>query len=108
MPFRLTGLCNDDHRLAAETGTMWPIHTTSTGKAVLAALPRQRRRELVRAPLKRFTSSTITGVHALLREVETVSQRGYATAMCFPTFQLLGIRNRSNDVMAALAADVLL
>jgi DNA-binding IclR family transcriptional regulator len=66
--------------VAAETGTMWPIHTTSTGKAMLAALPRERRRELVRAPLSRFTASTITGVRALLREVETARERGYATA----------------------------
>ncbi len=66
--------------VAAEIGTMWPIHSTSTGKAVLAALPRERRRELVHAPLSRFTSSTITSVRALLREVERVSERGYATA----------------------------
>jgi len=66
--------------VAAETGTMWPIHTTPTGKAILAALPRERRRELVHAPLSRFTASTITGVRALLREVETVRERGYATA----------------------------
>jgi IclR family acetate operon transcriptional repressor len=66
--------------VAAETGTMWPIHATSTGKAILAALPPERRRELVHAPLSRFTASTITGVRALLREVETVRERGYATA----------------------------
>ncbi len=66
--------------LAAETGTMWPIHTTSTGKAILATLPPERRRALIRAPLKRFTSSTVTGVRALLREIETVRERGYATA----------------------------
>ena len=66
--------------VAAETGTMWPIHATSTGKALLAALPSERRRELIRAPLQRFTKSTITSVRALLDEVETVSERGYATA----------------------------
>lgn len=66
--------------VAAETGTIWPIHATSTGKAVLAALPSERRRELIRAPLRRFTTSTITSIRALLGEVETVSERGYATA----------------------------
>jgi DNA-binding IclR family transcriptional regulator len=66
--------------VAAETGTIWPIHATSTGKALLAALPPERRRELIRAPLRRFTTSTITSVRALLGEVETVSERGYATA----------------------------
>ena len=65
--------------VAAETGTMWPIHATSTGKAILAALPRERLHELVHAPLRRITSSTITGIRALLREVETVRERGYAT-----------------------------
>ncbi len=66
--------------VAAETGTMWPIHATSTGKAILAALPRERIDELLRAPLRRITPSTITGIRALLQEVETVSERGYATA----------------------------
>jgi DNA-binding IclR family transcriptional regulator len=65
--------------LAAETGTTWPIHATSTGKAILAALPPERRRALVRAPLSRLTPSTITSVRALLRQVETVRERGYAT-----------------------------
>ena len=66
--------------VAAETGTIWPIHATSTGKAILAALPSERRGELIREPLRRFTKSTITSVRALLDEVETVSERGYATA----------------------------
>jgi len=50
--------------VAAETGTMWPIQTTSTGKAMLATLPRERRRELVRVPLSRFTSLRTGGTSA--------------------------------------------
>ncbi len=40
--------------------------------------------------------------------IRDLVEDGYAGAMKYPTFQLLGIRNRSNDVMAALAADALL
>jgi len=67
--------------IAPEAGTMWPIHTTSTGKAILAALPADHRRELLHPPLHRFTPSTITGVRALLKEVENVVERGYSTAI---------------------------
>ena len=66
--------------VAPETGTMWPLHTTSTGKAILSTLSPQRRRELIPSPLTRFTPSTITGVRAFLREVEAARDRGYATA----------------------------
>lgn len=66
--------------VAPELGTMWPIHTTSTGKAVLATLPPERRRELLRPPLRSFTQSTITDIDALLEEVDAVAHLGYAAA----------------------------
>ncbi len=67
--------------VAAEVGTLWPLHATSTGKAILAALPEKGRRSLIKTPLDRLTDSTITEPEELDRELERVRARGYATAV---------------------------
>jgi IclR family acetate operon transcriptional repressor len=61
-------------------GTAWALHATSTGKALLAALPRDRRQELLVLPLKRFTSRTLTSIEGLEDELERVRKCGYAEA----------------------------
>ena len=66
--------------VAAELGTRWPVHATSTGKAFLAALPEEQRRSMLVPPLTRHTPSTITDVQELEKELELVRERGYATA----------------------------
>jgi len=66
--------------VAAELGTRFPMHATSTGKAYLAALPEDQRKALVVSPLSRHTPSTITKVRELKRELDLIRERGYATA----------------------------
>ncbi len=66
---------------AATVGTHWPIHATSTGKAVLAAMPEERRREHLSTALSRHTSATIVAAAAFRRELERVRELGYATAI---------------------------
>ena len=66
--------------VAAELGTRFPMHATSTGKAYLAALPEDQRKALVVSPISRHTQSTITKVRELKRELELIQERGYATA----------------------------
>jgi len=71
------------HRLsAAQTvGTAWPLHATSTGKAILANLPPAQRDALIKPPLTDYTGKTITNPAALLKELERIRQRGYSTAI---------------------------
>jgi IclR family acetate operon transcriptional repressor len=57
-----------------------PLHATSTGKAFLAALPEHELEALLRAPLERFTDTTITDPRALRAELEAVRERGYAVS----------------------------
>lgn len=64
-----------------ELGTLWPLHATATGKAMLAALPEAERSPLVAALLERFTARTITSKAKLERELERIRERGYATAV---------------------------
>lgn len=66
---------------AAEVGTRWPLHATSTGKAFLAALPDAEVEELLEQPLTAFTPDTITEIDALLEELERIRERGFSTAI---------------------------
>lgn len=61
-------------------GTSWAVHATSTGKAVLAALPESEREELLRPPLERFTEHTITRLDDLREALERVRRQGWAEA----------------------------
>jgi IclR family transcriptional regulator, acetate operon repressor len=63
-----------------EVGTRWPIHATSTGKALLALLPPARRRACLPARLSRHTDRTIVAATALERELDRVRRKGFAVA----------------------------
>lgn len=67
--------------VAAEVGTSWPLHATSTGKILLAALPAERRSQLLKPPLEAFTPSTITDPERLNDQLEQALSRGYAIAV---------------------------
>lgn len=62
-------------------GTRWPAHATSTGKALLAALPAAERRALLGPRPARCTERTLTSAAALARELAKVEHRGYAAAI---------------------------
>lgn len=64
---------------APTLGTAWPVHATSTGKALLAAMEPEQRQRLLEGPLDGPTPHTITDPEDLAAELETASQRGYAT-----------------------------
>ena len=64
-----------------EVGTSWPLHATSTGKAVLSSLPRQERAKLLPGRLPRLTSKTVTNKRQLEEQLEKAEARGYATAV---------------------------
>ena len=71
------------HRLVAartEIGTRWPLHVTSTGKALLAAMTEAELKSYLSGPLVAFTPHSLTDPAALRRELATVRRRGYATA----------------------------
>jgi DNA-binding IclR family transcriptional regulator len=63
-----------------EVGTRWPVHATSTGKALLALLSTDERRDFLGQRLSRHTPRTITATGALDRELGRVRRRGYAVA----------------------------
>ena len=62
-----------------EVGTRWPLHATSSGKAVLSHVPSAGRNELLERSLESFTPRTITDRTDLASELERSCKRGYAT-----------------------------
>lgn len=71
------------HLLAvtASLGTVWALHATASGKALLAALPEEEAAALLPARLKRFTANTVADKLALVGEFEKIRAQGYATAI---------------------------
>jgi DNA-binding IclR family transcriptional regulator len=63
-----------------EIGTRWPLHVTSTGKALLASMAESEREAHLARPLVAFTPHSVTDRVALRRELATIRRRGYATA----------------------------
>jgi DNA-binding IclR family transcriptional regulator len=62
-------------------GQSTPSHATSSGKVLLAQLPRPELDALVGADLQRFTEHTITEPAALGRELDVVRQQGWASSV---------------------------
>ncbi len=61
------------------TGTSLPLHSSASGKALLAALPEERLARLKRRlPLPAVTGNTITSWAVLERELDTVRRTGLA------------------------------
>ena len=65
-------------RVHAELGDRIPAHWTSTGLALLSALPDDEVRALLPAKLEPRTDQTIIDIDQLLRELQRVRTRGYA------------------------------
>jgi DNA-binding IclR family transcriptional regulator len=57
----------------------WPAHATSTGKVLLAYLPVAQCKELLSAPLEKYTENTITEMTKLQEELALIRAQGYGT-----------------------------
>lgn len=68
-------------RYIARTGDLKPLHSSSSGKALLSALnPPDRLKTVTKLTLDAVTPDTITDRKVLLKELERVATRGYAEA----------------------------
>ena len=62
-------------------GQSTPAHATSSGKVLLAHLPRPDLDALLRSDLQRYTEHTIVDPAVLGPELETVRERGWASSL---------------------------
>jgi DNA-binding IclR family transcriptional regulator len=63
-----------------DIGSHWPAHATSTGKAMLAALSKERLNELLPGLLTAVTPHTVTDLDLFCEELAKTRIRGYAIA----------------------------
>lgn len=67
-------------RLALEPGSRVPLHCTSSGKLLLASLPKPARQQLVKSlTLTANTPNTLTNRGDLERELQRIARRGFST-----------------------------
>lgn len=67
-------------KITFSAGSSVPMHASASGKLFLAAMPRRARERFARAaPLVAYTNKTLVDPSALLLELETIRERGYAT-----------------------------
>jgi len=62
-------------------GRRIPLHATSNGRVLLAALSGDRVEELLAGPLQRFTAHTCVELPLLRAELARVRERGYAVVV---------------------------
>jgi IclR family acetate operon transcriptional repressor len=95
-------------RVHLDIGTHGPLHCTAIGKVLLAYMPEEARRRLLRAMrFERYTENTITDRHKLDAEASIIREQGYAStnqeliegivALGVPVF------NPQDEVIAGLA-----
>lgn len=63
---------------APAMGETAPLHCTCSGKLFLAYMEESDIREILKKPLKAYTSLTITDPNELLAQLETIRSQGYA------------------------------
>jgi DNA-binding IclR family transcriptional regulator len=68
----------DDSRQALEVGSLLPVHATAVGKALLAH-HRYLAAEVAGRQLPSYTPATVTDVYRLRRELDEISERGWAS-----------------------------
>ena len=88
-------------------GTRWPLHGTSTGLAILAAWPSQKRESYLSGDLKAITSRTVTEPKVLRKLLSRFSAQGYALSdeMLEPGLVAIGapLVNYDQQVEAAIS-----
>jgi IclR family KDG regulon transcriptional repressor len=93
-------------RVVVRRGERMPLHAGSSGKAILAFMSPDLVKPILSKPLERMTPNTITNRRTLLKELESIRARGYATSHGERFGDALGLAapifDASGKVVAAL------
>ena len=66
-------------RVAFERGDIYPLHTSATGKAILAHLDPKEQKQIIKdVGLEAFTEATITDLTVLERECDKICEAGFS------------------------------
>ncbi|MCL2540989.1 MAG: IclR family transcriptional regulator [Nocardioidaceae bacterium] len=67
--------------IVSTIGSRLPLHATGVGKVLLAHAPTEVQRQVLEAPLRRFTRYTVTTAARVAQQLEQVRADGYATTV---------------------------
>lgn len=90
------------------TGQRTPLHATSSGKVLLAAMPPPERAEIFATTLAEYTPRTILDPGELTAELDRITNQGYAS--CFEEYELgmhavaVPILGHDGAIVASLSA----
>jgi DNA-binding IclR family transcriptional regulator len=95
--------------VVARVGGRWPLHATGTGQVLLAFAGPEVQKEVLGAPLRRLTASTVTDLAHLRRVLAEVRRTGVSvTETPLPPAGTLAVavpvRGPRDEVVAALGA----
>lgn len=94
-------------RIVSQLGEALPLHGTAAGKVHLAFEPEEDLRQLLPDGLTKHTERTITDRQALLAQLKTIAQQGYAVDMGEHVEDIravaVPIRDYTRSVVGALA-----
>ncbi|GAA0579519.1 IclR family transcriptional regulator [Actinomadura livida] len=68
-------------RMTVEVGRRFPLHAGSSGKAILAFLPEERREAVLARPRAALTARTVTGAAELRGELAAIAAEGTAVSL---------------------------
>ncbi len=93
-------------RVVLRVGERMPLHAGSSGKILLAYMPPLEIEKVLSGSLEKMTANTITSRKNLLKELETIRARGYATSFGERFNEVIGLAapifNATGKVVAAL------
>ena len=94
-------------RVSSSVGRTIPVHATATGKVLLSRVPDEEIRALLGGSLEPLTDRTLLTVDALLADLATVREQGYATNVSETDAGLftvaVGVEGRGGEHLCALA-----
>ena len=68
-------------KLAAAIGQRLPAHSTASGKAILAFMPEETVRHILRDGLPQFTRHTLSSPEALFENLRLIREQGFAISL---------------------------
>jgi DNA-binding IclR family transcriptional regulator len=93
-------------RFTVSVGTTTPLYIGASTKSIMAFLTKSEQEKILNSELKKRTKKTVTSKNILLKELDEISEKGWAYTEGEYSDDVFGISaplfNKDNDVIASL------
>jgi IclR family transcriptional regulator, KDG regulon repressor len=91
-------------RVVVREGERMPLHAGSSGKVLLAFMPPEEIEAVLARPLEKMTTNTITGRKAMLKELDGIRAKGFATSNAERFTEVIGLAAPIFDAVGRVVA----